>query len=43
MINRPRPEDHILEPLTRFEVTAVFHGHAHKGAPEGKTTTGIPV
>jgi Icc-related predicted phosphoesterase len=31
------------EPLTRFEVTAVFHGHAHKGTPEGKTQTGIPV
>jgi Icc-related predicted phosphoesterase len=31
------------EPLTRFDVTAVFHGHAHKGAPEGHTTTGIPV
>jgi Icc-related predicted phosphoesterase len=31
------------EPLTRFEVSAVFHGHAHKGAPEGKTSTGIPV
>src|SRR4051812_13218773 len=31
------------EPLTRFEVRAVFHGHAHKGAPEGKTSTGIPV
>ncbi len=31
------------DPLTRFEVTAVFHGHAHKGAPEGKTTSGIPV
>jgi Icc-related predicted phosphoesterase len=31
------------EPLTRFEVTAVVHGHAHKGAPEGKTVTGIPV
>ena len=29
--------------LTRFEVRAVFHGHAHKGAPEGKTSTGIPV
>jgi hypothetical protein len=24
-------------------VTAVFHGHAHKGAPEGKTQGGIPV
>ena len=31
------------EPLTRFEVNAVFHGHAHKGAPEGHTSTGIPV
>jgi Icc-related predicted phosphoesterase len=31
------------EPLARFDVTAVFHGHAHKGAPEGKTQTGIPV
>ena len=31
------------EPLSRFDVTAVFHGHAHKGAPEGATTTGIPV
>ncbi|MEO7454617.1 MAG: metallophosphoesterase [Gemmatimonadaceae bacterium] len=31
------------EPLTRFEVDAVFHGHAHKGAPEGRSSTGIPV
>jgi Icc-related predicted phosphoesterase len=31
------------EPLSRFEVTAVFHGHAHKGTPEGKTAKGIPV
>jgi Icc-related predicted phosphoesterase len=31
------------DPLSRFNVTAVFHGHAHKGAPEGKTQTGIPV
>ena len=31
------------EPLGRFEVSAVVHGHAHKGAPEGKTSTGIPV
>jgi Icc-related predicted phosphoesterase len=31
------------EPLTRYEVSAVVHGHAHKGSPEGKTTTGIPV
>lgn len=31
------------EPLARYEVTAVVHGHAHKGSPEGRTTTGIPV
>ena len=31
------------EPLSRFDVTAVIHGHAHKGAREGKTATGIPV
>jgi Icc-related predicted phosphoesterase len=31
------------EPLSRFEVSAVVHGHAHKGSPEGKTSTGIPV
>ncbi|HEY6207402.1 MAG TPA: metallophosphoesterase [Chthoniobacterales bacterium] len=31
------------EPINRFRVTAVFHGHAHNGALEGKTATGIPV
>ena len=31
------------EPLTRFDVTVVFHGHAHKGKPEGATSKGIPV
>jgi Icc-related predicted phosphoesterase len=31
------------EPLTRFDVTVVFHGHAHKGSPQGATSTGIPV
>lgn len=31
------------EPLSRFDVTAVFHGHAHKGKPEGQTSKGIPV
>jgi Icc-related predicted phosphoesterase len=31
------------EPLSRFDVEAVFHGHAHKGAPSGATQTGIPV
>jgi Icc-related predicted phosphoesterase len=31
------------DPLNRLGVTAVFHGHAHKGAPEGRTTAGAPV
>ena len=31
------------EPLTRYPVTAVFHGHAHHGQPEGRTRTGVPV
>ncbi len=31
------------EPINRYRVTAVFHGHAHRGAAEGRTTTGIPV
>jgi Icc-related predicted phosphoesterase len=31
------------EPLTRYAVNAVFHGHAHHGQPEGKTRTGTPV
>ena len=31
------------EPLSRFEVTAVFHGHAHKGSVQGVTAKGIPV
>ncbi len=31
------------EPLTRFPVSAVFHGHAHHGRPEGRTRTGVPV
>jgi Icc-related predicted phosphoesterase len=31
------------EPLNRYQVTAVFHGHAHRGALEGKTRDGIPV
>jgi hypothetical protein len=29
--------------LNRYGVTAVFHGHAHHGHPEGHTTGGIPV
>ena len=31
------------EPLNRFSVTAVFHGHAHAGKPEGRTSSNIPV
>ncbi len=31
------------EPLNRYQVTVAVHGHAHKGAPEGRTATGIPV
>jgi Icc-related predicted phosphoesterase len=31
------------EPLNRYEVTVAFHGHAHRGAPEGRTSAGIPV
>jgi Icc-related predicted phosphoesterase len=31
------------EPLNRFPVTAVFHGHAHHGCPEGRTTKNVPV
>jgi Icc-related predicted phosphoesterase len=31
------------EPLNRFGVAAAFHGHAHRGSPEGHTATGIPI
>jgi Icc-related predicted phosphoesterase len=31
------------EPLTRYSVSAVFHGHAHRGSAEGRTSSGIPV
>ena len=31
------------EPINRYRVTAVFHGHAHRGTAEGRTSTGIPV
>src|SRR5262249_13747514 len=31
------------EPINRFRVNAVFHGHAHHGILDGKTSTGIPV
>jgi Icc-related predicted phosphoesterase len=31
------------EPLSRYPVDAVFHGHAHHGTPEGRTKTDVPV
>jgi Icc-related predicted phosphoesterase len=31
------------EPINRYRCDVVFHGHAHRGRPEGKTSTGIPV
>ena len=31
------------EPINRYRCDVVFHGHAHRGRPEGRTSTGIPV
>lgn len=31
------------EPIDRYPVTVVFHGHAHHGTPEGHTRGGRPV
>ncbi len=31
------------EPLNRYPVNVVFHGHAHHGALEGRTSGGVPV
>jgi Icc-related predicted phosphoesterase len=31
------------DPLLRYKVDAVFHGHAHRGTPEGRTINGVPV
>jgi|SRR6266566_3519321 len=31
------------EPINRYEVTAVVHGHAHHGSPAGRTSTQVPV
>jgi Icc-related predicted phosphoesterase len=33
----------LAEPLSRYPVTAVFHGHAHRGSPEGKVGDNVPV
>jgi Icc-related predicted phosphoesterase len=31
------------DPLNRYPVSAVFHGHAHRGSLEGRTREGSPV
>ena len=31
------------EPIGRYHVSAVVHGHAHAGSPEGRTVSGVPV
>jgi Icc-related predicted phosphoesterase len=31
------------EPLSRYPVDVVFHGHAHHGSPEGRTLGNVPV
>ncbi len=31
------------EPIDRYRVNVVFHGHAHHGRPEGRTRGGVPV
>jgi Icc-related predicted phosphoesterase len=31
------------EPINRYRVNAVFHGHAHRGSLEGRTSSGVPV
>jgi Icc-related predicted phosphoesterase len=31
------------EPISRYDVAAVFHGHAHHGRLEGRTAAGAPV
>jgi Icc-related predicted phosphoesterase len=31
------------ESINRYGATVVFHGHAHKGSPQGRTREGIPV
>jgi Icc-related predicted phosphoesterase len=31
------------EPINRYQVTAVVHGHAHRGQLQGRTASGVPV
>ena len=33
----------LLTPIETYGASVVFHGHAHIGAPEGETPSGIPV
>ncbi len=33
----------LVEPINRRQVEAVFHGHAHVGTLEGKTSAGVKV
>lgn len=33
----------LAETIDRFPVAAVFHGHAHRGVPTGRTPKGVPV
>jgi uncharacterized protein len=33
----------LVAPCDAFGAVAVFHGHAHHGAPEGRTPRGVPV
>jgi Icc-related predicted phosphoesterase len=33
----------LLTPIETYGASVVFHGHAHRGAPEGKTPSGVPV
>jgi uncharacterized protein len=33
----------LAETIDRFDVAAIFHGHAHHGTPTGATPKGIPV
>ena len=35
--------DRLEEPISRYPVTMVLHGHAHRGKLEGATRTGVPV
>jgi Icc-related predicted phosphoesterase len=31
------------DPINRYQVAAVLHGHAHAGCPEGRTSAQVPV